>query len=445
MERIRWLYGFLACILISILLAPLQIMAQGEFRTSDQPLVYYIPVEQEVERGLEAFLQRSLDSAVEEGADHIVLEINTPGGRVDAAGNMARALRETDIPITAYVIDQALSAGAYIALNADEIVMAPGSTMGSAAVIDSAGNAADEKAQSYWLAEMRNAAEYNDRDPKYALAMVDRSIEIPELDISNEELLTLTASQALEVNYAEAIASNRAELLEHLQIDNAFEQEMEVSFAEKLARFVTNPLIIPILLSIGSLGLVLELYSPGFGVPGIMGISALLLFFFGHLIAGFAGYEAMILFIAGFLLILIEVFMPGFGLFGILGIAGMIGGMLLASFSTAWMLVSLGISAVVTTVVAIITFRYFGSRGPWKKMILTESTSSEKGYITNETRQELVGLIGQSLTPLRPSGSGLFGEERLDVVSEGGYIEQGRKIKVVSTSGSRIVVRETDE
>ncbi|MED3648184.1 nodulation protein NfeD [Halalkalibacterium halodurans] len=445
MERIRWLYGFLACILISILLAPLQIMAQGEFRTSDQPLVYYIPVEQEVERGLEAFLQRSLDSAVEEGADHIVLEINTPGGRVDAAGNMARALRETDIPITAYVIDQALSAGAYIALNADEIVMAPGSTMGSAAVIDSAGNAADEKAQSYWLAEMRNAAEYNDRDPKYALAMADRSIEIPELDISNEELLTLTASQALEVNYAEAIASNRAELLEHLQIDNAFEQEMEVSFAEKLARFVTNPLIIPILLSIGSLGLVLELYSPGFGVPGIMGISALLLFFFGHLIAGFAGYEAMILFIAGFLLILIEVFMPGFGLFGILGIAGMIGGMLLASFSTAWMLVSLGISAVVTTVVAIITFRYFGSRGPWKKMILTESTSSEKGYITNETRQELVGLIGQSLTPLRPSGSGLFGEERLDVVSEGGYIEQGRKIKVVSTSGSRIVVRETDE
>ncbi|BAB05075.1 NfeD family protein [Halalkalibacterium halodurans] len=445
MERIRWLYGFLACILIAILLAPLQIMAQGEFRTSDQPLVYYIPVEQEVERGLEAFLQRSLDSAVEEGADHIVLEINTPGGRVDAAGNMARALRETDIPITAYVIDQALSAGAYIALNADEIVMAPGSTMGSAAVIDSAGNAADEKAQSYWLAEMRNAAEYNDRDPKYALAMADRSIEIPELDISNEELLTLTASQALEVNYAEAIASNRAELLEHLQIDNAFEQEMEVSFAEKLARFVTNPLIIPILLSIGSLGLVLELYSPGFGVPGIMGISALLLFFFGHLIAGFAGYEAMILFIAGFLLILIEVFMPGFGLFGILGIAGMIGGMLLASFSTAWMLVSLGISAVVTTVVAIITFRYFGSRGPWKKMILTESTSSEKGYITNETRQELVGLIGQSLTPLRPSGSGLFGEERLDVVSEGGYIEQGRKIKVVSTSGSRIVVRETDE
>jgi membrane-bound serine protease (ClpP class) len=420
-------------------------MAQGEFRTSDQPLVYYIPVEQEVERGLEAFLQRSLDSAVEEGADHIVLEINTPGGRVDAAGNMARALRETDIPITAYVIDQALSAGAYIALNADEIVMAPGSTMGSAAVIDSAGNAADEKAQSYWLAEMRNAAEHNGRDPKYALAMADRSIEIPELDISNEELLTLTASQALEVNYAEAIVSNRAELLEHLQIDNAFEQEMEVSFAEKLARFVTNPLIIPILLSIGSLGLVLELYSPGFGVPGIMGISALLLFFFGHLIAGFAGYEAMILFIAGFLLILIEVFMPGFGIFGILGIAGMIGGMLLASFSTAWMLVSLGISAVVTTVVAIITFRYFGSRGPWKKMILTESTSSEKGYITNETRQELVGLIGQSLTPLRPSGSGLFGEERLDVVSEGGYIEQGRKIKVVSTSGSRIVVRETDE
>ncbi|WP_017728394.1 NfeD family protein [Halalkalibacterium ligniniphilum] len=442
MRRNARMLGFIACILIAFLLLPFQLLAQGEMRTLDQSLVYYIPVEQEVERGLEAFLQRSITSAVEEGADHIVLEINTPGGRVDAANNMANIMRNTEIPITAYVTNDAISAGAYIALNADQIVMAPGATMGSAAVIDGAGNAADEKTQSYWLAEMSAAAELNDRDPKYALAMADRSIEIPELGVTSESLLTLTASQALEVGYAEAIAADRGELLEFLELENAFEQEMEVSFAEQIARFVTNPIIIPILLSIGSLGLVLELYSPGFGVPGIMGISALLLFFFGHLIAGFAGFEAIILFVVGFLLILVEVFVPGFGIFGILGIAGIIGGMLLASFSTAWMTVSILISAVITTVVSIITFRYFGTRGPWKKMILTDSTSSEKGYISNVTRSEIVGLEGESLTPLRPSGSGVFGDERLDVVSEGGYIERGRKIKVVYTSGSRIVVRE---
>ncbi|WP_017728396.1 SDH family Clp fold serine proteinase, partial [Halalkalibacterium ligniniphilum] len=184
MRRNARMLGFIACILIAFLLLPFQLLAQGEMRTLDQSLVYYIPVEQEVERGLEAFLQRSITSAVEEGADHIVLEINTPGGRVDAANNMANIMRNTEIPITAYVTNDAISAGAYIALNADQIVMAPGATMGSAAVIDGAGNAADEKTQSYWLAEMSAAAELNDRDPKYALAMADRSIEIPELGVT---------------------------------------------------------------------------------------------------------------------------------------------------------------------------------------------------------------------------------------------------------------------
>src|SRR5690606_23944426 len=115
-----------------------------------------------------------------EGVDHIVLEINTPGGAVDAAGNIAQIIRSTPIPITAYIVNDAISAGAYIALNANQIVMAPSSTIGAAGVIDSAGNAADKKTQSYWLSEMKAAAELNGRDPLYALAMADASIDLPE-------------------------------------------------------------------------------------------------------------------------------------------------------------------------------------------------------------------------------------------------------------------------
>ncbi len=410
---------------------------------AEDKVVYFIPIEQAVERGLEAFLKRALDTAEAEGADHIVLEIDTPGGLVDAATNIAFLIKNTETPITAYVTAQALSAGAYIALNADQIVMAPGTTMGSAAVIDGAGNAAEEKTQSMWLATLEAAA--GDRDPIYARAMADSSIDLPEYRAGVGELLTLTSNEALEVGYAEAIASDRDELLAFLGLENAIQEGLEVSFAEQIARFVTHPVIIPILLSIGSLGLVLELYSPGFGIPGIMGISALLLFFFGHLFAGFAGFETLILFAAGIILIIIEVFFPGFGIFGILGVIAIIGSMVLASYSTVNILLSILIAVVITVIVSIIFFKYFGYRGPLKRMILTDATKSELGYVSNETRKELIGREGIAMTTLRPSGTANFEGERLDVVSEGGYIEQGKKVVIVATQGSRIVVRELNE
>ncbi|WP_018923714.1 NfeD family protein [Salsuginibacillus kocurii] len=404
--------------------------------------VHFVPVEQTVERGLESFLDRSIDTAVEEGADHVVLEIDTPGGAVDAAGNIAQIVRNAEVPTTAFVTGEAMSAGAYIALNANQIVMAPGTTMGSAQVVDGTGNAAETKAQSAWVSNMVGAAENNDRDPQYAEAMANPDLVIEELNVGEGDLLTLTSSQALEVGYAEEVANDREQLLQFLEMEEAEIVESEVSFAEQIARFVTSPVVIPILLSLGSIGLVLELFSPGFGIPGLLGLSSLLLFFFGHLIAGFAGMETIILFIAGVILLLVEVFFPGFGIFGILGVGAVITSMLLASFSTVYMLLAILIAAIVSGVVAVILFKYFGQRGPMKRMVLHDATTTDEGYISNESRAEIVGQIGETITPLRPAGSMILNDERLDVVSEGGYIEQGRKAKVVSAVGSRIIVRE---
>ncbi|MCE7794205.1 nodulation protein NfeD [Salipaludibacillus sp. CUR1] len=408
-------------------------------------LVYFIPVEKEVERGLEAFLNRSIQTAEEEGADHIVFEVHTPGGFVDAAGNIASLVRNAETPTTAFIVGDALSAGAYISLNADEIVMAPGTRMGAAAVIDGTGSAADEKAQSAWLASMREAAELNDRDPEFALAMADSRIDLPEYGAGEGELLTLTPGQALEAGYAEATAENREELLDYLGMENAEIKETEVSFAEQLARFVTHPVVIPILLSIGSLGLVLELYSPGFGIPGIMGASALFLFFFGHLVAGFAGWEAVILFGIGVILILVEIFSPSFGIFGILGIGGVVGSLVLSSYSTVNIMISVTIALIITVIASVIFFKYASYKGPFRRVILSDQTKTELGYVSNENREEIIGQTGEALTVLRPSGTAIINDERLDVVSEGGYIEQGRKVKVISMAGSRIVVREISE
>ncbi|PRO65101.1 NfeD family protein [Alkalicoccus urumqiensis] len=407
-------------------------------------VVYTVPVEETVERGLSAFLERAVEEAEEAGADHIIFEMNTPGGRVDAAGDIARTIRESEIDTTAFVVQEALSAGAYISLNADQIIMEPGTEMGSAQVIDGSGNAAETKAQSAWLANMRNAASQNDRDPVYAEAMADPSVVIEELNVGEGELLTLTAAEAEEVGYAEAVLDSREEVLSFLGLEDAEVVEFELSPAEQIARIVTHPVIIPILLSIGGLGLVLELYSPGFGIPGILGAGSLFLFFFGHTVAGFAGWEALILFIVGAGLLALEVFSPSFGIFGILGIGAVLTSLILSSFSTVNILISFVVALLVTIAGMVLLMKYADRAGPMKRVVLQDATTSEQGYLSNETRTDLDGAEGTAVTVLRPAGTGQFGEERLDVVSEGGYIEQGRKIKVISSRGSRVVVREID-
>src|SRR5690625_5131625 len=187
-------------------------------KSGSNQLVYVIPVEKEVERGLEAFLTRSTNEAIEAGADHIIFEIDTPGGRVDSAGQIGKLLQSLDIPTTSFIVNEALSAGSYIALNSDTIYMRPNATMGASGVITSDGNAADEKAQSAWIAAMKSAAESNGRDPLYAIAMADKTIDLPELGAPEGEFLTLSPNDAVEVDYAEGVVKNRDELLDELNL-----------------------------------------------------------------------------------------------------------------------------------------------------------------------------------------------------------------------------------
>jgi membrane-bound serine protease (ClpP class) len=404
-------------------------------------LVFFIPVEQEVERGLEAFLQRSLETAVERGADHIVLKIDTPGGRVDAAGNIAKIIQESEIPITAFIENKALSAGAYIALNADDIVMKPGATIGAAGVIDQAGNAADKKAQSAWVAAMESAAQLNNRDVIYAKAMADADVDLPKYDAEKGKFLTLTATKALEVGYAEAIIKDDTELLAYVKMQDAKVETMEVSFAEKIARFVTSPVVIPILLSIGSLGLIVELYSPGFGIPGTMGLTSLALFFYGHLVAGFAGWESVVFLIGGIILILLELFLPG-GILGILGLIAIIASFFFASYDLTHMAISLAIAIILTVILAIVLYKFVGYRGTLGRIILKDATSADKGYNSYNERGHLLGLEGEAFTDLRPSGTAVFAEDRIDVVTEGSYIAKGSKVKIIKLEGARVIVRE---
>jgi membrane-bound serine protease (ClpP class) len=404
--------------------------------------VYIVPIEDTVEKGLNAFLKRAVREAEEDNASAIIFEVNTPGGAVDAAAGIGKLLTTTNIKTVAFINNQALSAGAYISLNTDEIYMVPGATMGSAAIIDQAGNTAGKKAESYWFAAMQSAAKNSGRDPIYALAMADENVHLPELGAEKGSLLTLTADQALEVGYAEGIVKNQDELLKGLNLQDAQLKKVDESFAEKLARFITNPFVIPILLSIGSLGLVLELYSPGFGVPGFMGLSALLLFFYGHLVAGLAGYETIILFVIGILLLVAELFLPG-GLIGILGFAAILGSFFLASENVIHMGISVLIAIIISIVASIFMIKVLGRKmSIFKKIILNDSTNTEQGYVSNVNRVDLLDKQGVTLTQLRPAGKIKIEDEIIDAVSEGAFIQKDQEVKVIKVEGSRIVVRE---
>lgn len=408
--------------------------------TADKVAV--IPIEETVEKGLSQFIKRSFKEAAAEHADHIILDINTPGGAVDAALEIADTIRGSKIPVTAFIDRRALSAGAYIALNADQIYMVPGAKMGSAAIIDLEGNTADKKAESLWLAEMKESAEQNNRNAKYALAMADPDVDLPEYGAGKGDLLTLNSEQALEVGYSEGTAENLDSLLEKLNLASAEVVDIEVSFAEKVARFVTNPIVIPILLSIGSLGLIVELYSPGFGLPGIMGLSSLFLFFYGHYIAGLAGLETIILFAAGIILVAAEFFVPG-GIIGFIGFGAILLSFFIATDDIGYMAFSLGIALLVAVSAAIIFVKVFGKRmNIFKKIILRDSTSTESGYVSSRSRLELIGKTGVALTSMRPAGTALIDDERIDVVTEGTFIAKDQKIKVIKVEGSRVVVRE---
>lgn len=437
LTRNRLITTFLILSLIMFIFPLFSEASQGEGK-----LVYVIPVEKEVERGLEAFLNRATQEAKEAGANHVIFEIDTPGGRVDSAGQIAKLLQSIDVPTTAYIVNEALSAGSYIALNLDTIYMRPNATMGASGVITADGTAADEKAQSAWIAAMKSAAESTGRDPLYAMAMADESIDLPEYEAPEGKFLTLTPKDALEVGYAEGIMDNRVELLHELNLGDATIVEPETTFAEEIARFVTSPIVIPILLSIASLGLILELYTPGFGVPGTMGLVALFLFFYGHVIAGLAGLEAITLLVIGIILLILEIFVPG-GILGVIGASAIVVSLFIAGYDLSHMAISILIAFLVAVVTFIILYKSAGEeRGLFKKIVLRDRMTTDEGYISAQDRTSLIGQEGVSVTPLRPSGTMLLDDERIDVVTEGNYINVNIPIKVVHVEGMRVVVRE---
>ncbi|AYC29620.1 NfeD family protein [Paenisporosarcina cavernae] len=217
---------------------------------------------------------------------------------------------------------------------------------------------------------------------------------------------------------------------------------MDTLLSPTYFEWVTHPVVVVLLLTIASICLTLELFSPGLGIPGVIGFSALLLFYVGHVATGHASWQVIILFLLGLFLLFAELFLPG-AIAGIMGIGLIIVSILFAGASLTVMTIAVLIALVAAILGMVIMVKLFGKNVKlFNKIILNDATTTDAGYVSNINRLELIGETAIAITGLRPSGTIMWNNERIDAVSEGNFIEKGRSVKILKVEGSRIVVRE---
>jgi len=419
--------------------------------------VYRVELSGAIDRGLAPYIERVLREAKD--ADAIIFEMNTLGGFVDSAIQIRDALLNSDRQTITFINKRAISAGALIAFSTTHIVMSPGASIGAATPIQvditNTVNPVNEKYLSYFRAEMRATAEKTGRRGDIAEAMVDPDMEIPGIS-EKGKLLTLTTDDALKYGIAEQNANTFEEALALFGLSGAHVVTIDMNWAERLVRVITSPTVSLLLMMLGFIGVFIEFKTPGFGLPGTVGVLCLSLFFWGHFLVRLAGWEEVILFTAGVILLMLELLViPGFGVVGVLGIVAIFTSLVLSligrfDLMTFGDLVNMAISKVIAAligslIVSIVFFKIFPRTSVGKQVILTTAQEHEEGYVAQKMeRRDLLGLIGESLTPLHPSGTVAIDEKRYDVVTEGEFVEKGRQVEVIEVEGMRIVVREVE-
>jgi membrane-bound serine protease (ClpP class) len=418
------------------------------------PLVYVVPIDGMIDLGLAPFLARTIDAAQQAGAAAVVLDINTFGGRVDAAVAMRDTLVNAPVRTIAFVNPRAISAGALIALASETIVMAGGGTIGAATpVVSGGGNqpqVADEKSVSYVRKEFAATAERRGRPAQFAEAMVDADVQITGV-VAEGKLLTLTTSEALTHKVADFTADTLTEALAATGLRDAEIRRVSQTWAETFVRFLTTPIVSSLLMTIGMLGLLVEMRTPGFALPGTVGLVSLALFFWGHWIVQLAGWEELLLVATGVVLLALEVLViPGFGVAGLAGIIALVAGlgMTLVGAGATYTVVlgafgRVAISILVALAGGLALLRVLPRLPFGRRFVLETEMGVERGYTSSPDRDRLqLGRTGTALSPLRPAGLADIDGARVDVVSEGGFIDPGAVIEVTRVDGNRIVVRE---
>ncbi len=467
-----------------------------------------------IDDGLFRSIQRRTQTALDEGVGYLIYEIQTYGGLVQSADDISKYFI-LDIGkkahTVAYVTTEAISAGAMISVSCQDIIMLENTTIGDCAPILLGGKLEGverEKTESFIRAVFVRAAEANGYPAAMLKAMVtmqekvyrvknlqtseyeffeDR--ELPqdpnkydlgnkELVVDDDELLTLTASQAFKYEIARAQVKDRAGALDFLaQRDGVtFAGEpmlLETNWSEEMVRWLNSPAVMAVLVMIAMLGVYIEFNTPGVGLPGLAAVICFVIIIGSKYLVGMANWLEVVLFTVGILLLLVEIFvLPGFGVAGFSGIACILVGlfgMLVKNppdefpwpqDAIAWSELTSGIVALCLGVVGFAILAWLITKYLPKTeneflsgLFLVPATGGQGGtaHISmtttpeSETQSVRIGDGGQVVLTLRPTGKARFGDAMVDVVAEAEFLDKGTKVEIIEIHGNRVVVKAVEE
>lgn len=454
--------------------------------------VSIIPLVGMIDGGIHSSLKRRVEIAKENSSNLIIFEIDTYGGQLEAAFEMSEYISNiANTKTIAFIPTKAISAGSLVAISCNEIYMAPQSELGDCEPIvpssEGGYKTVGEKIQTVLRTKFRKFAEKNGYPVLLAESMVTKEIEIyhvvtedkpdgyyisgKELKEMNEEekkkfkskkliieegqLLTMHAKEAYEYHFAKGIVENRNDLLKLLKIDKAETSVLETNWSEEMVRFLGR--IAPVLLGIGLAALWMEFKSPGFGLPGIVGILCLATVFLSKHLVGLAETPEIIIFFVGVALLAVEIlFIPGFGIAGIPGIILIFVGAILSfqdftiprtPYDANLFIMNIFIvmcSLIGSGIAIFLLFKFMPGMPLFNRLVLTTSETAQGGFVIPSQPaggSDLTGAKGIALTALHPTGKIEVNNNTLDVVTDGEFIEKGQTVEIIEIRGNRIVVK----
>lgn len=428
----------------------LLLMFSTALSAADSTTVFYrIRLAQDIDKAAQRLVVKGLEKAAEAQADYVLLDLDTYGGAVDAADSIRTAILRCDRPVIAYVNMRAASAGALISIACDSIYMKTGSSMGAATVVDASGEVLPEKYQSFMRGMMRATAEATGRNPEIAESMVDTA-----------NVLSLTPSEAMEVEYCNGTAETVEEVIVEVIGDNGFivkEMEDDLTWLDRLIAILLNPILQSIFMMMIVGGIFVEIRTPGIGLPLVTAIVGALLYFAPLYVEQLAASWEILLFVVGLVLIALEVFViPGFGVAGISGIIAVVLALAFAMIDNADFFTfdgSFTLSPLLKPVAMVtmsITIAVFGSVWLIRKLLtvssfngiaLHEEMKADEGY--TGVVSGLDALVGQEVVvfaDLKPSGKVQAADGHIyeAALKFGGFASKGDSLRVVSAEQGRL-------
>jgi membrane-bound serine protease (ClpP class) len=429
--------------LLLILLLALVCIRAGPADAQTGTAVHTIEIRGIINPPAADYLERALREAAEEQASLVIVEIDTPGGLDTSMRQMMRAILASPVPVVVYVGPsgaRAASAGLFLLASAHVAAMAPGTNTGAAHPV-SLGGEADE---------VTSAKAVNDAAATIRALAAERGRNTEWVERAVRESVSITADEALELGVIEIVARDREDLLAQLdgrtvatvagevtlELEGATARDARMSFGERFLHAISHPDIAFILLSIGSIGIIAELYNPGSFIPGIIGAIALILAFFslGNLPTNWAGVALMVLAVG---LLIAELNTDGTGALGVGSvIAFLLGGLFLfqpirggfppvAPTMRVSPALLIGATAAMAGLVFIVTTQVVRSR----------KTPIQTGH------EQFIGQLAQAREDLNPQGRVWFQGQPWNATTVGGRLApSGAEVRIVGLEGLTLIV-----